>query len=172
MELVDLYNKNKEKTGVIKDRNELKVGEFRLCVHTWIIDSKNQFLIQKRAKTKRLFANLWSQTGGGVLSGETSIEAMKREVKEEIGLDVLDNEATLIATYLRESNILDVWAVRKEDIDIDSLVLQKSEVADVKLVTFEEFDKMIEKGIIAPSINPSYTIFKTYINNYELRDLK
>ena len=114
MELVDLYNKNKEKTGVIKDRNELKVGEFRLCVHTWIIDSKNQFLIQKRAKTKRLFANLWSQTGGGVLSGETSIEAMKREVKEEIGLDVLDNEATLIATYLRESNILDVWAVRKK----------------------------------------------------------
>lgn len=171
MELVDVYNKHKEKTGIVKDKDELEIGEFKLTVHVWIINSNNELLIQKRVKTKKVFPNLWAQTVGTVISGETPLQGMKREVKEELGLDVLDEEATIIATYLRESSIVDVWAVRKkEDVDINSLVLQEEEVAEVKYVTFEEFEKMINEGIVVPSVQPSYPIFKTYINHYELKE--
>lgn len=39
-------------------------------------------------------------------------------------------------------------------------------MADVKLVSFEEFDNMIESGVVVPSINPSYLLVKNYYENY------
>ena len=172
MELVDIYDKNRQKTGVVKDRYEIKKGEFMPCVHAWIINSENKFIVQKRSATKRTFPNFWTQSmGGGLEVGETSIEGLKRELKEELGIDILKEEVTLVGTYLREATILDVWVVRKkEDIDINSLVLQEEEVSEAKYVTFKEFDKMIDEGIVSPSIESSYTIFKTYINHYELKE--
>lgn len=170
MELIDIYDKNREKTGIVKERHEREKGELMLGVHAWIINSDNKFIIQKRSAKQRTFPNCWSQSmGGGVDAGETSIEGMKRELKEELGIDILEKEATLIASYLRDSSILDVYVIRK-DIKIDSLILQEEEVADAKYVTFEEFENMIKEGIVSPAVEPSYTIFKTYINHYELRE--
>lgn len=53
-----------------------------------------------------------------------------------------------------------------QDIDLDTLRLQEDEVAEVKLVTFKEFDKMIENGEVVPSINPSYDLMKNFCNSY------
>ena len=51
-----------------------------------------------------------------------------------------------------------------QDVDVDLLKLQKDEVSQAKLVTFEEFEKMIAEGKVVPSINPSYSLLKNYIN--------
>ena len=48
MELVDVLNKMKQKTGNICKRNELKSGEYRLSAHIWIMNEENKILIQKR----------------------------------------------------------------------------------------------------------------------------
>ena len=70
-----------------------------------------------------------------------------------------------IGTYIRTTDIVDVWMVN-QDVNIDGLKLQEDEVADVKLVTFEEFDEMIKNGKVVPSINPSYALVKNFNECY------
>ena len=126
MEKVDVYSNKREKTGKITERDNIEHGEYRLSVHVWF-ESKEKILIQKRTQNKKIFPNLWEQTGGGALAGETSIDAVKRESKEELNIDVLDNELNYIGSYIRVNDFVDVWLVDK-NIDIEKLSLQKEEI--------------------------------------------
>lgn len=166
MEEVDIYNKKREKTGIVKERHELEKGEYRISAHIWIIDDNNKLLIQKRALTEKKFPGKWSQTGGGVFSGESSLDTVKRETKEELSLEVYDNEISYIGSYIRKRDIVDIWLVEK-NINVADLKLQEEEVAEAKWVTFDEFEQMIEKGEVVPSINPSYLLVKNYYNTYK-----
>lgn len=163
MEKVNVYNRNREITDKIKERNSLEKGEYRISVHIWIINSKSELLIQQRSETSKKFPSMWAQTGGGVLAGETSKEAVKREAKEELGINVEDEELYYISSYVRTRDIVDVWLVKK---DIDKLELQKEEVAEAKFISFEDFDNMIKDKKVVPTINPSYFLMKNYIDNY------
>lgn len=165
MEKVNVYNRNRELMDVVKERNKLDEGEYRISAHIWIINKANELLIQQRVGTTKKFPHMWSQTGGGVLVNESSKETVKRESKEELNLEIDEDETYYIGSYVRKKDIVDVWLVKKE-IDIDKLKLEPSEVENVKLVTFEEFDNMIEKGLVVPSINPSYLLIKNYYENY------
>lgn len=53
---------------------------------TGLIFYKNRLLLTKRAK--KLFKGWWDLPGGYVEHGETAEQALKREVKEETGLDI------------------------------------------------------------------------------------
>lgn len=165
MEEVNVYNRNRELTDIIKERNKLQDGEYRISTHIWIINKANKLLIQQRVATAKKFPNMWSQTGGGVLVNEHSKETVKREAKEELNLKIDEDEIYYIGSYVRKKDIVDIWLVKKE-IDIKKLKLEPNEVENVKLVTFEEFDNMIEKGLVVPSINPSYLLVKNYYENY------
>lgn len=165
MEYVDIYNARREKTGVVKDRNQLAKGEYRTSAHIWIMNSKNEILIQKRSLTKDKFPGMWAQTGGGVIAGESSKDTVVRECKEELGLDINDEKIVYVASYVRIRDIVDVWLVLK-DFDVKNLVLQKEELEEVKMVSLNDFDKMIKNNLVVPSINPSYLLFKNYITNY------
>lgn len=58
---------------------------YRFSVHTAIFDSENRVLLLKQSyKDKR-----WGLPGGGVEPGETLYEAISRECKEELGIDVI-----------------------------------------------------------------------------------
>lgn len=45
-----------------------------------------EILLSKRAQNKK-YAGMWEPTSGHVKSKETSLEGIKREVKEELGID-------------------------------------------------------------------------------------
>lgn len=54
MELCDIYDENRVKTGRVHDRSQpLREGEFLLVVGVWIINSHHEWLITKRAPEKR-----------------------------------------------------------------------------------------------------------------------
>ncbi len=165
MEQVDVYNRFREKTGNVKGRKELNKGEFRISVHIWIKDQQNRILIEKRSKKEDKFPGMWAQVGGGVKTGDTSKITVFKECKEELNYSVKEENLFYIGSYIRTKDIVDVWMVN-QDIDIDTLKLQEDEVADVKLVTFEEFDKMIENEKVVPSIKPSYSLVKNFNNCY------
>ena len=44
----------------------------------------------------------WEDTHGGVKAGEDSIDGIKRELKEELGINVDDNELRLIKTLKKK----------------------------------------------------------------------
>lgn len=126
MELLDLYNNKKEKIGKVFDRNssEPKDGEFKLSVHTWIVNSKNEFLIQKRSDSIKRHPGKWAFTGGAVDAGESSLEGAMREVNEELGIEVLPEDVEYLISFKREKGFVDVWLL-KSDINEDDLKLQK-----------------------------------------------
>ena len=72
---VDVYNIRRENMNNFKERGKLEEGEYSISVHVWILDGKN-IRIQKRSANKKIFPNLWEQSGGGVISGETSLDAV------------------------------------------------------------------------------------------------
>ena len=165
MEQVDIYNKFREKVGDIKERKELNKGEYRISVHIWIKDQQNRILIEKRSEKEDKFPGMWAQVGGGVKAGDDSKTTVFKECKEELNYIVREENLFYIGSYVRTKDIVDVWMVN-QDIDIGTLKLQEDEVADIKLVTFEEFDKMIMTGNVVPSINPSYSLMKNFNNCY------
>jgi len=52
MELVDLLNSRKEKTGEVCSRDNVLEGKYRLSIHIWIINDKNELLKNVNAVSK------------------------------------------------------------------------------------------------------------------------
>ena len=164
MEKVEVYNKRREKLNYFKDREKLKEGEYRISVHVWILDGNNIW-IQQRSACKKIFPNLWEQSGGGVLGEESSLNAVKREIREELGIELDDVEISYIGSYTRIEDIVDVWMVQKNIIE-KNIKIQKSEVSRIKKVTLKEFSNMIKNGEVVPTINPSYKLLENYCELY------
>lgn len=158
MEIVDKFDNKRRPLHKTSERHDKVDGEYRQSVHTWIQNSKGEFLIQKRTPNKKFFPNMWSQTGGGVDTGETTLQAALRECKEELGIDINPNNMELILSFKRKYDFVDVWLV-KQDIDISELVLQEDEVADVKWATIDEIKDLMNSGKLAKSIEVYFNIF-------------
>ncbi|MCI9246880.1 MAG: NUDIX domain-containing protein [Clostridia bacterium] len=89
-EYFEVLNEKGEYTGEVETREKChKEGLWHKAVVVFIINSKNQVLLQKRSETKKLWPNMWDVTAGGhVLEGEMGFQALIREAKEELGIDL------------------------------------------------------------------------------------
>lgn len=152
MELVDKLNNKRETLNKVGERSEKILGEYNQVVHTWIMNDKNEFLIQKRSLNKKVFPGMWSQTGGGVDAGETALQGALRETKEELGIDIPKDNIEFMLSFKRKYNYLDVW-LAKLNIDINDITIQKEEVSEVKWVDKETLLKMHDNGELAPSLD-------------------
>lgn len=125
MELWDVYNRDKTKTGKTMVRGEkIKKGSYRLVVHACIFNSKGEMLIQQRQPFKSGWPNMWDITiGGSAISGETSQTAIEREIFEEIGLKIDLQNIQPHLTINFDTGFDDVYLIERE-IDIKDLVLQ------------------------------------------------
>ena len=156
LEMWDIYDINRKKTGRLAERDvyEFKEGEFHIVVQAIIMNSRNELLISKRAANKG-FAHMWEFNGGSVLAGETSLEGIIREVKEELGIEFTKKEAIFfkeILGYKISPNFKDMWLFRK-DIDIKDIVFTDRETIEAKWVNIDEFMKMFENKEIVPVID-------------------
>ena len=90
MELWDLYTENREKTGKTMVRGDkIPEGYYRMVVHVVIFNDRGEMLIQKRQPFKSGWSGRWDITvGGSAVAGDDSKSAARREVLEEIGLDI------------------------------------------------------------------------------------
>ena len=161
MEIVDLLNNRKELTGETCERNAVPDGKYRLSIHIWIVNDKNEILIQQRSANRKKFPNMWTNTGGACIAGETSIETVFRELKEELDITPSIDNLELIASYKREKDYVDVW-VLKQNINITDLKFNDNEVQDAKWVTVEEWKKLL---IEEQAVKSSTDYFLKYINN-------
>lgn len=143
MELVDIVDENNELTGQVEDRwVAYNNGLWRRTVSCWLMNENGEVLLQKRTANKVRNPNKWAKTGGQVDSGETVDEAIFREVKEELGIEIPKDQIKVI--NIRKSDDKNkrfsynyIFIVNYK---IEDYVLQKEEVADVKYVTIEEME--------------------------------
>ena len=125
MEYWDIYDVNKQPTGRTMKRNDwnMKPGDYHLTV-----------------------------LGGGVQAGESSIEAVRREVIEETGIDVSDFDGGLQFTYRRDNPdekdnyFVDVYKFTGDFSEID-IRPQEAETDGFKLATLDEIKEYAEQGI-------------------------
>lgn len=122
-----------------------------------IINSEREVLIALRQAHQHL-GGLWEFPGGKVELGEASSEALRREVKEELGLFVV-NAVPLIKVshdYNDKSILLDVWYVSEytdEAYGAEGQTLRWCAVGDLESVDFPIANKTIINAIKAlPSI--------------------
>ena len=151
MELWDIYDINKNKTGRIMIRNDwtMAEGDYYLSVLGVIHRPDGRFLITRRAMDKAWAPGWWEIPGGGVKAGESSFEAVCREVLEETGINVSKAEGGYKFCYHREqpgqNYIVDIY---RFDMDISEkdIYLQKDEDIDGKMATLSEIKKIAEEG--------------------------
>ena len=143
-EFVDILDSSGQPTQRTCLKSEAhKFGYWHPCVHIWFYTNNNEVLVQKRALIKDTFPNLWDvSVAGHVICGENLIAAAQREVFEEIGLRINKNELKEIATfkyafkhseYLIDKEFCTLY-ISKLNVEIEKLVLQVEEVADIKLI--------------------------------------
>jgi 8-oxo-dGTP pyrophosphatase MutT (NUDIX family) len=154
MEFWDIYDKNKQRTGRIMQRNDwcLADDEYHLTVLGVIAHPDGKFLITKRVMTKAWAAGWWEVSGGGVNAGEDSFDAVVREVKEETGLDVSNAEGGFLFDYHRENPgegdnyFVDVYRFVL-DFDESDLNFQEAEIDGYMLATLDEIEAFADQGI-------------------------
>ena len=146
MEILDIYDKHRRKTGKTYPRNEeIPAGGLRLIVHILIFNDKGDLLIQQRDDHKKM-GGLWDITcGGACQSGEDSFEGARRELKEELGLDFDFKDIRPILTANFDQGFDDFFLLR-ENIEIADLILQKEEVKAVKWASRHEVLELLNKG--------------------------
>lgn len=88
---------------------------------------------------------MWATTGGHVKSGQSSIEAIIEEIKEELGITIFESEIKFFKTYKYNDAFKDVFYIKK-DIDIKQLTYQKDEVDYVKYLTKNEILSLINNN--------------------------
>lgn len=143
MEYFDILNKDGSKSGHIAPKGEiLSNGQYYLGVHAYIHNSKGEFLLQQRSKTKEFLPGGWDIHMGHVIAGETSKAAIIREIHEELGIKIENLNFVKRITWQKYNHFIDIYTVC-EDIDICNLTLQKSEVENVKYISKDEMIKLI-----------------------------
>lgn len=155
MEVFDVLNEWGEFTGKTATREEChKEGLWHRAVYAFIIDTRGNVLLQKRSANKKLWPNLWDITvGGHVDSGEFGRQALIREAKEELGLEISDDDIKYLlgSTSINEQgNIVnkhfnECYLITK-NVDISEIVLQKEEVEEVKFFSKDELLKRIDNN--------------------------
>ena len=151
MELWDIYDKDKKPTGRTMKRNDwcLKEGEYHLSVLGVIQRPDGKYLITKRAADKAWAPGWWEVSGGAAIAGETSEQAVKREILEETGLDVTNAEGGFLFSYHRENPgegdnyFVDVYKYHmdftEEDIKLQTEETNAFQIADAAQLS--EYDK-------------------------------
>ena len=153
MELWDIYDRNKKRTGRTMERNNFTLAddEYHLTVLGVIARPDKTFLITKRVMTKAWAPGWWEVSGGAAMAGETSEEAVRREVLEETGLDVSGAEGGYQFTYHRENPgegdnyFVDIYRFVM-DFDEKDLKLQEAETDGYQLATLDEIKAIAAEG--------------------------
>ena len=152
-ELIDVYDRDKRPTGLTIPREGafLHEGQYMLYVLAIIEDAQGRFLITQRSQDKHWAAGWWEVTGGGVRAGESSLEALRREVPEEVGLSIEGWEGEPVWAYENvdlesgDNYIVDIYHFHL-DVDASDVTLQDSEAIDFKFATWDEITALAESG--------------------------
>lgn len=151
MEWNDIYDENRQPTGRVHCRGSgWKPGEYGLVVCVWVYDGAGHVLLTRRAKEKS-FAGTWENSGGAAQAGETSRQAVARELFEETGIRAEEGEFELLGSDLDRNIFYDHYCLHRA-VRLKDIVLQPGETDAVMWASFGKVHWMMRTGRICKII--------------------
>ena len=155
MEFNDVYDENRRPTGRLHRRGDRwHKGEYGLVVCVWVYDGKGNLLLTRRAKGKT-YAGTWENSGGGAQAGETSLQAIRRELFEETGIQAEESEFELLETVRDNIAFYDHYCLRR-DLPISQIILQPGETDAVQWASFAQVRAMVDRKEICDVISRQF----------------
>ena len=123
-------------------------GLFHPTVHVWFYTKDARLLIQQRAKNKASHPLLWDvSVAGHVAAGEDLLRSAIREVQEEIGLEISEEDLEAIGTFKETHEVTPVFTdcefhhvyLSELKVPLECLRRQESEVGDLALIPLTVF---------------------------------
>ena len=168
MEKRDLYDENRNLTGeTIYKGEEIPEGKYIIVVLVFIQNSQGKFLIQKRSEIKN---GKYATTGGHPKSGESSIQGIITEVKEEIGIDLRPEDIELYYGGRSDSERVfwDDYYAKIDVPDINKLQLQEEEVESVHWFSADEINELRKQDKFFMNHYEEFEVLLDWLENREL----
>ena len=148
MEYLDIVNQDGLPTGEIISRAEAhKTGILHRTAHIWIVKPSSygyDVLLQKRSDNSESFPGMFDTSSAGhIPAGCEPIQSALRELYEELGITASENQLKYIGKMhishedlfhgqeFRDNEITWLY-VYNEPLNIDNLLLQETEVSEVR----------------------------------------
>lgn len=124
-----------------------------------IVNSKNEILLQKRSMKKDLQAGKWGMSvGGHVTYGETYEEAAKKEMMEELGLDLPLEFVMKLVT--KAPSDIEYNALFKAITDETPKKFDRDEIDEVRWIPVSKLKSFIKSNIITPGAKEELKVLK------------
>lgn len=143
MELWDLIDQDRKPLGLLHEKGKpIPQKAYHLVVHVCVFNDNDELLIQRRAKDRPVWPEFWDvSASGSALASESSRQAAQRELFEEIGL-LLDFKEAQPYLSVHGTDWISDWYLVECCAEIDTLVLQKEEVSDIKWASLDQILQM------------------------------
>ncbi len=155
-EKIDIVTKIGKPTGQSAPKSEIhQKGHYHNTAHIWFYTKEGEVLLAQRAASKAICPLLWDvSVAGHIDAGETIKQGAIREVKEEIGLTISENDLEKIGVFecfqSYPNGIIDNefhhTFIAELQVDFSTLVFQEEEVQAIKLVSLSEFKILLENS--------------------------
>lgn len=143
MEIWDAYLEDGTLAGCDLIRgNQIPSGLYHLVCEIVVIHKDGTFLLTQRDYKKPNYPGMYeASAGGSALKGETALEAAKRELKEETGIEA--NELSQIYRSKSKDTIY-IGYLCESDCDKASITLQEDETISFVWLEKEDFIQFVE----------------------------
>lgn len=146
-ELFDVVDKNDR---LVRQATRGECHRDKKLIHRGIVilvfNDKRELFLQKRSATKELYPGYWSlSVGGHLASGETYNEAAKKEMKEELGIEV---PLERIGKFLHENKIETEMNMAYKAVYNGSFKLNPEEIEEGKFFGLSDLTRKVRSGEI------------------------
>lgn len=154
MEYLDYYDENGKYLG-FKSREEIhEKGLWHNTVHNWLYTKDGKAIFQIRKDSNKFYTT----ASGHVSKGETIKDALIRETKEELGIDIKKQKTTLIG--------INTWIMDK--VKSDGTVNKDRAKAHIHITEYDlsryedfKFDEDEVKGIVCVDAKEALELFES-----------
>ncbi len=157
MEYLDIVDETGTPTGEIVSRDAAhRDGIRHRTAHVWVVRNRSnegrgyEILLQKRSEEKESFPGMYDTSSAGhIPAGDEPLESALRELKEELGIAAAPEDLRFAGTFriryekefhgslFRDNEVTSVY-IYDRPVEIEKLVLQESEVSQVRWFGLED----------------------------------